>query len=113
MIREVPLGSAKWNEVPYKLEGGTPNIAGAIGLGVAVDYLTKIGMEAGRGHEMEITEYALEKLARLKGVQTYGPKDVKKRAGVVCFTIDCAYPHGIASILAVEAHCDRSCNHSA
>src|SRR5213594_2267004 len=78
MIREVHLGWAKWNDVPYKFEGGTPNIAGAIGLGAAVDYLTKIGMEAVRGHEMEITEYALEKLGRLKGVTTYGPKDVRR-----------------------------------
>ena len=113
MIREVHLGSAKWNDVPYKFEGGTPNIAGAIGLGVAVDYLTKIGMEAVRGHEMEITEYALEKLARLKGVQTYGPKDVKKRAGVVSFTIDGAHPHDIASILDVEGICVRSGHHCA
>ena len=113
MIREVHLGSAKWNDVPYKFEGGTPNIAGAIGLGVAVDYLTKIGMEAVRGHEMEITEYALEKLARLKGVHTYGPKDVKKRAGVVSFTIDGAHPHDIASILDVEGICVRSGHHCA
>ena len=113
MIREVHLGSAKWNDVPYKFEGGTPNIAGAIGLGVAVDYLTKTGMEAVRGHEMEITEYALEKLARLKGVQTYGPKDVKKRAGVVSFTIDGAHPHDIASILDVEGICVRSGHHCA
>jgi cysteine desulfurase / selenocysteine lyase len=113
MIREVHLGWAKWNDVPYKFEGGTPNIAGAIGLGVAVDYLTKIGMEAVRGHEMEITEYALEKLARLKGVQTYGPKDVKKRAGVVSFTIEGAHPHDIASILDVEGICVRSGHHCA
>src|SRR2546426_966707 len=113
MIREVHLGSAKWNDVPYKFEGGTPNIAGAIGLGVAVDYLTKTGMEAVRGHEMEITEYALEKLARLKGVQTYGPTDVRKRAGVVSFTIDGAHPHDIAPILDVEGICVRSGHHCA
>src|SRR3989442_15746823 len=113
MIREVHLGWAKWNDVPYKFEGGTPNIAGAIGLGVAVDYLTAIGMDAVRGHEMEMTEYALEKLARLKGVQTYGPRDVTKRAGVVSFTIDGAHPHDIASILDVEGICVRSGHHCA
>src|SRR3989449_583252 len=86
---------------------------GAIGLGAAVDYLSKIGMEAVRGHEIEITEYALEKLARLKGVTTYGPKDVKKRAGVVSFTIDGAHPHDIASILDVEGICVRSGHHCA
>ena len=113
MIREVHLGWAKCNDVPYKFEGGTPNIAGAIGLGVAVDYLTTIGMDAVRGHEMEVTEYALEKLARLKGVQTYGPRDVTKRAGVVSFTIDGAHPHDIASILDVEGICVRSGHHCA
>ena len=113
MIREVHLGSAKWNDVPYKFEGGTPNIAGAIGLGVAVDYLSNIGMEAVRAHEMEITEYALEKLGRLKGVRTFGPKDVTKRAGVVSFTIDNAHPHDIASILDVEGICVRSGHHCA
>ncbi len=113
MIREVHLGSAKWNDVPYKFEGGTPNIAGAIGLGVAVDYLSNIGMEAVRAHEMEITQYALEKLGRLKGVRTFGPKDVTKRAGVVSFTIDNAHPHDIASILDVEGICVRSGHHCA
>ena len=113
MIREVHLGGAAWNDVPYKFEGGTPNIAGAIGLGVAVDYLTTLGMEAIRAHEMEITQYALEKIGRLKGVTTYGPKDVKKKAGVVSFTIDNAHPHDIASILDVEGICIRSGHHCA
>ncbi len=113
MIREVHLGRASWNDVPYKFEGGTPNIAGAIGLGVAVDYLTKLGMDAVRAHEMEITQYALEKIGRLKGVTTYGPKDVKKKAGVVSFTIDNAHPHDIASILDVEGICIRSGHHCA
>ena len=113
MIREVHLGSAKWNDVPFKFEGGTPNIAGAIGLGVAVDYLTKLGMDAVRAHEMEMTQDALEKLGRLRGVRTYGPKDVKRRAGVVSFTIDNAHPHDIASILDVEGICIRSGHHCA
>jgi len=113
MIREVHLGSAKWNDVPFKFEGGTPNIAGAIGLGVAVDYLTKLGMDAVRAHEMEMTQNALEKLDRLRGVRTYGPRDVKKRAGVVSFTIDNAHPHDIASILDVEGICIRSGHHCA
>jgi len=84
-----------------------------IGLGVAVDHLSNIGMEAVRAHEMEITEYALEKLGRLKGVRTFGPKDVTKRAGVVSFTIDNAHPHDIASILDVEGICVRSGHHCA
>lgn len=113
MIREVHLGGATWNDVPFKFEGGTPNIAGAIGLGVAVDYLTKLGMDTVRAHEMEITQVALEKFGRLRGVTTYGPPDVKKRAGVVSFTIDGAHPHDIASILDVEGICIRSGHHCA
>lgn len=113
MIREVHLGQATWNDVPYKFEGGTPNIAGAIGLGVAVDYLSQLGMDAVRAHEMEVTEYALEKIRRLKGVTTYGPADVTKKAGVVSFTIDNAHPHDIASILDVEGICIRSGHHCA
>ena len=113
MIREVHLGHALWNDIPYRFEGGTPNIAGAIGLGAAVDYLTKLGMDAIRAHEMEITQYALEEVGRLKGVKTYGPKDVKKKAGVLSFTIDNAHPHDVASILDVEGICIRSGHHCA
>src|SRR5207247_9078064 len=104
---------ATTTECPGKFEGSTPSVAGAIGRGAAVDYLTKSGMDGVRGHEMEMTEYALEKLARLNGGQTYGPKDVKKRAGVVSFTIDGAHPHDIASILDVEGICVRSRPHCA
>src|SRR6267143_1639940 len=113
MIREVHLGRSSWNDVPYRFEGGTPNIAGAIGLGVAVDYLTKLGMEAVRAHEMEVTQYALERIGRINGVKTYGPKDVQKKAGVLAFTIENAHPHDVASILDVEGICIRSGHHCA
>ncbi len=113
MIREVHLGSAKWNDVPYKFEGGTPNIAGAIGLGAAVDYLTKIGMSAVRQHEVELTTYALKELDRIKGLRTYGPRDPKVRGGVISFTMENAHPHDIASILDVEGICVRSGHHCA
>ena len=113
MIREVHLGRATWNDVPYKFEGGTPNIAGAIGLGAAVDYLTKLGMDAVRAHEIEVTQYALEKFRGLKGVRTYGPEDPRRKAGIVSFTIDNAHPHDIASILDVEGICIRSGHHCA
>ncbi|MFA5896571.1 MAG: cysteine desulfurase [Thermoplasmata archaeon] len=113
MIREVHLGTAKWNDVPYKFEGGTPNIEGAIGLGAAVDYLSKIGMGSVRAHEMELTAYAMQKLAKMEGVRVYGPEDVTKRGGVVSFTMDKAHPHDIASILDVEGVCIRSGHHCA
>jgi cysteine desulfurase/selenocysteine lyase len=113
MISEVHLGSAKWNDVPYKFEGGTPPIAEAIGLGAAVDYLAKLGMPAVRQHEMEMTAYALGKLAKVPGLRVYGPRDVKERGGVVSFTMDKAHPHDIASILDVEGVCIRSGHHCA
>ncbi len=113
MISEVHLGSAKWNDVPYKFEGGTPPIAEAIGLGAAVDYLSKLGMPAVRQHEMELTGYALKELAKVEGVRLYGPKDARQRGGVVSFTMDNAHPHDIASILDVEGVCIRSGHHCA
>ncbi len=113
MISEVHLGSAKWNDVPYKFEGGTPPIAEAIGLGAAVDYLSKLGMPAVRQHEMELTGYALKELAKVEGVRLYGPKDAQQRGGVVSFTMDNAHPHDIASILDVEGVCIRSGHHCA
>jgi cysteine desulfurase/selenocysteine lyase len=113
MIREVHLGRASWNDIPYRFEGGTPNIAGAIGLGVAVDYLTALGMDAVRAHEMEVTQYALDEIRRIVGVRTYGPGDVNRKAGVLSFTIDGAHPHDIASILDVEGICIRSGHHCA
>jgi cysteine desulfurase / selenocysteine lyase len=113
MIREVHLGRAAWNDIPYRFEGGTPNIAGAIGLGAAVDYLTALDMEAVRAHEIELARTALEEIHRIAGVRTYGPEDVRRKAGVLSFTIDGAHPHDIASILDVEGICIRSGHHCA
>src|ERR671934_1195662 len=113
MIREVHLGRASWNDIPYRFEGGTPNIAGAIGLGAAVVYLTALDMEAVRAHEMDVTRYALDEIHRIPSVRTYGPEDVKDKAGVLAFTIDGAHPHDIASILDVEGICIRSGHHCA
>ncbi|HEY7587255.1 MAG TPA: cysteine desulfurase [Thermoplasmata archaeon] len=113
MIREVHLGTAKWNDVPYKFEGGTPNIAGAIGLGAAVDYLSSLGMPAIRQHEIELTSYALDELRGIQGLRTYGPQDIRDRGGVVSFTMDKAHPHDVASILDVEGVCVRSGHHCA
>ncbi len=113
MISEVRLGEAKWNGLPGKFEGGTPNVAGAIGLGVAVDYLAGVGMESVRRHEMEITQHALKVLAGVKGFRAFGPTDVERRGGVVSFTLGDVHPHDIASILDVEGICIRSGHHCA
>ncbi|MBI2184716.1 MAG: cysteine desulfurase [Thaumarchaeota archaeon] len=113
MIREVHLRDAKWNDVPWKFEAGTMHIEGAIGLGVAVDFLQNLGMSNVRAHEEKITGYALEKLSEVKGVRIYGPPDVDSRGGVVAFTMDSAHPHDIASILDGEGIAIRAGHHCA
>jgi cysteine desulfurase/selenocysteine lyase len=113
MIREVHLGTAKWNDIPFKFEGGTPNIAGAIGLGVAVDYLNKIGIDNVRRHEVELTEYALDVLTDVKGFHGFGLRDASRRSGVISFTLGDVHPHDIASILDVEGIAIRSGHHCA
>ncbi len=113
MIREVHLGTATWNDVPFKFEGGTPNMAGAIGLGVAVDYLNGIGMDAVRQHERDLTEYALDALSQVEGFRAFGLRDVSRRGGVVSFTLGDVHPHDIASILDVEGIAIRSGHHCA
>jgi cysteine desulfurase / selenocysteine lyase len=107
MISEVHIKNTVFNSVPHKFEAGTPHIAGVIGLGAAVSYLTKIGMTAIRDHEIEITEYALKKLNAISGVKTYGPKDASKKGGVVAFTVSGIHPHDVAQILDEDNVCIR------
>lgn len=98
MIATVTLEGSTWNELPYKFEAGTPIIAGAIGLGAAVDYLSALGMENIYQHEQQITAYALEHLEELPGLTVYGPEAAKK-AGVAAFTFEGVHPHDIAQLL--------------
>ncbi|HEX4418315.1 MAG TPA: cysteine desulfurase [Kofleriaceae bacterium] len=112
MIREVKQSGARWNDLPWKFEAGTPNIAGAIGLGAAVDYLRGLDLAAVRAHEVAITTYALDQLARVPHITIYGPLDVAQRGGVVSFTLGRAHPHDIASILdEEEGVCVRAGHH--
>ncbi|MEK7580786.1 MAG: cysteine desulfurase [Patescibacteria group bacterium] len=113
MISKVSLEKSTWNELPWKFEAGTPDIAGAIGLGAAVDYLDKIGMDKVREHDVELTKYAIEKLSKIDGVIIYGPKDVKKRSGVVAFNVGSIHAHDVASILDSEGIAVRSGHHCA
>ena len=113
MIREVFLDHATWNDVPYKFEAGTVNIADAIGLGAAVDYLTAIGMEKVREHEVRLLQYALESLSEVKGFQPYGPADPGKRGGVISFNLGDVHPHDLATILDEEGNAIRSGHHCA
>ncbi len=113
MIRVVEREASTWAEVPHKFEAGTPNIAGAIGLGAAVDYLARIGPEALVAHERDVVGYALDRLAELEGIRIYGPRSVEERSGIVSFTLGDAHPHDIATILDSEGVAVRAGHHCA
>lgn len=102
MIRTVHLRESTWADLPAKFEAGTPAIAEAIGLGAAVDYLNKLGMQNVYQHEQELTVYALEQLKTIPELTIYGP-DASKRGGVISFTLGEIHPHDLASILDQEA----------
>lgn len=112
MIREVHLDRATWNEVPWKFEAGTMNIAQEVGLAAAVDYLTELGMDAVRRHEQELTAYALDALTSI-GASVFGPKDVECRGGAVSFWYRDIHPHDLAQALDVEGVCVRAGHHCA
>ena len=112
MILEVWPDRATWNDIPYKFEAGTMNIAQAIGMGAAIEYLQNLGMDAVREHELELTGYAMEKIAAL-GATIYGPPDVNDRGGVVSFTLEDVHPHDMATILDQEGVCIRAGHHCA
>jgi len=113
MIREVFLDHSTWNDVPYKFEAGTVNIADAIGLGAAIEYLEDIGMDKVREHEVRLLDYALHSLAEVKGFRQYGPLDPKKRAGVISFNFADVHPHDLATVLDEEGIAIRSGHHCA
>ena len=100
MIREVHLRRSEWNDIPWKFEAGTPAVGDAIGLGVAADYLSDLGMDAVREHERELVEYALDVLPkRVPGIQLYGPLDPELRGGVIPFNLPGIHPHDVAQVL--------------
>ncbi len=110
MIKEVRVEKTIFKEAPHKFEAGTPNIAGVIGFGAAIDYLTKLGMDNVRKHEKEITAYAMAEINKVPGITIYGPKD---RGGVIAFTMKSAHAHDVAQILNEDNICIRSGNHCA
>ncbi len=113
MIKSVAYDSATFNDVPWKFEAGTSNIADAIGLGVACDYLTSVGMPWVREHEIAITRYALERLRTLepRGLEIYGPARAEDRGGVISFNFADIHAHDLASILDLEGVCVRAGHH--
>lgn len=99
MIRKVTLESSTWNSVPWKYEAGTPNIADVIAFGAALDYLTGLGMENVRAHEVELVRYALAALGEVPDLVLYGPRDPAARGGVVAFNLGDIHPHDVSQVL--------------
>jgi cysteine desulfurase/selenocysteine lyase len=115
MIRDVRLDGFTPNELPWKFEAGTPPIAEAIGLGVAVDYLTALGMDAVRRHEVEVTAYAMRKLTEDHGdqLEIHGPVEPAMRGGVLSFAFAGLHPHDISQVLDSHGVCVRAGHHCA
>ncbi|MEQ8673324.1 MAG: cysteine desulfurase [Aggregatilineales bacterium] len=112
MIEIVTLNGSTWNDLPYKFEAGTPNIADAIGLGAAVDYLNEIGMAQIQAHEQEMIDYALERLEEVPGLTVYGP-DATQKGGVAAFTLQGIHAHDIAQLLDADGIAVRAGHHCA
>ena len=111
MIREVFLDRSTWNELPWKFEAGTPDVADVIALTAAVDYLESVGMDAIRQHEMEVASYTVRALTDLDGVRIYGPQDPSRRGGVVAFNYLDIHPHDIGTIVDREGVAIRAGHH--
>jgi cysteine desulfurase/selenocysteine lyase len=113
MISSVSVEEIRWGELPAKFEAGTSNIAEAIGLGAAIDFVSGIGMENIREHERDVCAYALERLGELPDVTVMGPLDADRRGALVAFTLDIAHPHDVAEILGSREVCIRAGHHCA
>ncbi len=110
MIRSVKFEETTWNELPYKFEAGTPAIAEAYGLGIAIDYVTEVGLEAIEEHERELAAHAIERLSELPFVTIYGPPP-ERRAGIVSFNVEGVHPHDVAQVLDWEGIAVRAGHH--
>jgi len=113
MIHFVGRDESTWAKVPHKFEAGTPNIAGAIGMGAAVDFLLEVGMEAIVAHERDLLLYALDQVGSIPGIRIYGPESVDEHSAVVSFTLGDAHPHDISTILDSEGIAVRAGHHCA
>src|SRR3989344_1773868 len=113
MIREVSFNDATWADVPAKFEAGTPNIAGAVGLAAAIEYLQTIGMKNIWQHTHSLTEYALTKLSAIEGVTIIGPPAGKDRGAVISFTMNGLHPHDVSELLDKENIAVRGGHHCA
>jgi cysteine desulfurase/selenocysteine lyase len=112
MIKKVKLRSFSTNELPHKFEAGTPAIAEGVGFGAAIDYLSKLGMEAIARHEHEIIAYAIERLEEIPGVRVYGPS-ADQKGGVATFSLEGIHPHDVAQYLDADGIAVRAGHHCA
>ena len=113
MIDFVDLYESTWTELPWKFEAGTPNIAGAIGLGAAIDYLEKIGMQTIHDYEQAIVAELLPKLQQIEGLTIYGPQNPAEHTAVIAFNLDHLHPHDVASALDMQGIAVRAGHHCA
>ena len=113
MILEVTFNKSTWNEIPFKFEAGTPNIAGAIGLSAATKYLMEIGMQNIREHEIELTKYAYNNLMNINGIEILGPENIDIRAGLISFNIPDIHPHDLGTFLDSKGIAIRTGHHCA
>jgi cysteine desulfurase/selenocysteine lyase len=111
MIRSVTLERSTWNDLPYKFEAGTPHIAGAVGLGAAADYLAAVGWDALEAHERELLEYGHAALREVPGLRLVGT--APRKVAVLGFTLDCAHPHDIGTVVDAEGVAIRTGHHCA
>jgi cysteine desulfurase/selenocysteine lyase len=109
MIDFVDLYESSWKDLPWKFEGGTPIIAGAVGLGAAIDFLESVGLDEIDRHEKKIAKYAIERLSAIDGITIYGPKE--DRAGLVTFNLGDVHPHDVATVLDTEGIAIRAGHH--
>lgn len=109
MIDFVDLYESTWKDIPYRFEGGTPIIAGAVGLGAAIDFLNEIGFDEIDKHERVLASYAYEKLSSLEGITLYGPE--QNRVGLVTFNLEDVHPHDVATVLDSKGIAIRAGHH--
>ena len=113
MIHFVGRDESSWATVPHKFEAGTPNIAGAIGMGAAIDFLSEVGMDAIAEHEHKLLGYALERMNKVDGICIYGPQSPDEHSALISFTLGDAHPHDISTILDSEGIAVRAGHHCA
>ena len=113
MILTVTLEQSTWNDIPHRFEAGTPHIAGVVGLGAAVDYLSALGMDRVRAHEVELLDHALRRLGDTPGVTIFGPPDPQERGGVVSFDLEGVHPHDVGQVLDTHGVAVRTGHHCA